>query len=98
MTKWLLRRLRKSLNARPREHVKRKLVTLKKHHALPKTVRESFYSNKELRRSKIVVLQLCRVVVLLMSSPRHLQQQLTAAAAEYFSHASFGSKFCRIGQ
>ena len=56
------------LNARPREHVKRKLATLKKHHALPKIVRESFYSNKELRRSKIIVLQLCRVVVLLISS------------------------------
>lgn len=43
------------------------------------------------------MLEVPGVPVLFMSCPWHLQQQLTAAAAKYFSYASFGSKFCRTG-
>ena len=52
---------------------------------------------KHQERSKIVVLQLCEVVVLRMSSPQLLHQPSTAAASKYSSHANIGSKSCCIG-
>ena len=88
---------RKSMHARQRERILKSRETVKKHHALPNKERGSSHNSKEPRRSKIVVLRLCRVVVLLISSPRHLHQHLTAVAAKYFNHVSFGSKLCRIG-
>lgn len=88
---------RRSMHARQKERVLRSRKTAKKHHALLKKVRGSSRSNKELRRSKIVVMQLLEVVWLLISRPQHLHQHTTAAAVKYFNHVDIGSKLCRIG-
>ena len=84
---------RRSMNARQKESARNASATLKKHYRLLKKVSARYYRKQHLERSKIVVLRLCGVVVLLIRSPQHLHQHLTAAAAKYFSHGSFGSRF-----
>ena len=67
--------VRLSTRAKLREHARNRSATLKKHRKMPKKASARPYSNKELKRGRNIVLQLCRVVVLLISHPQHLHVQ-----------------------
>ena len=50
------------MHARQSERARRRRKTVKKHHALLKKARGSSHSNKELGRSRVVVMRLLKVV------------------------------------
>jgi hypothetical protein len=92
-----LQSAKQSTNARQKESARSKLATLKK---LYKRLQKASARLQQLQnqlQSVLVVLEVLGVALLFMSRPRHLQQQSTAAAAKFVNHASFGSKFRRIG-
>ena len=69
------------LNARQNNSVRRKLVTLAKHHSLLKKATARLHRKQHQERGRIVVLRVCIVVVCLQARLGKLPPNLHAAAA-----------------